>query len=215
MAVLLLVVSGSASAAPLTINFEGYFGYYDYLLGRNEFFDELDALATQGIYAGGVVYRDGSEHNASRVQLSVTIDDAVQQDPWTNWVLHSEFSLGPLHFSTGPADFLNLFTAGVQGSSIMMANGRVMRPNWVAVMPGYLFGNPGYNLGPDMAANLAHVWDWRPSAIMTWTGSVSWWAFYDLKPTSVVSVPEPSSLVLSSGALLAFVTLAYRRRQRS
>jgi hypothetical protein len=210
LALLCVAASAPAYATPFTVNFTGYLVLFDLTSPAPEFWALRDALAANGVYAGGVVYEDGPGNpyyggpiqyqdiyrTPSPVYMTVTFDSLPSWQVTSSGqfinaqygqVLSSRFSFGPFQFFTGPAQLSDGFATSVVGSKITFGG--------VEASPTSIdFGISDLNFTGDPAADLANVWNWRFDALFTW-GSPFQLAFYNLTPTSV-SVPEPSTFAL-------------------
>jgi hypothetical protein len=214
-----MLCASPVSAGPITINFAGQFALHDIGSTSPEFLSLQAALAAQG-----VVPLSGLG-SGSPVVFSMTVNPDATADAlgsYANALVSAEFTVGALSYSTGPSAISSIGGVRTQISPAfgptLAANGLIFPPVWMQ----FVSGGPGF---PTLGAALGDINSWSNSlAFLSFHPpgnpppdpsqgfSQGFLATSALHVTSV-SVPEPGTLLILSGALLV-AGLPRARRSR-
>jgi hypothetical protein len=215
LALLCLIVSSTASAAPLTLTYQGPWHYYNTC--HQEGIPDLDfqcsvdrAFEALGIFVG------------TPTTLTVTLEPATSFSDGTfsdyGQIFGGQINVGPLTYTIQPAN--NIFESSLLGPAVidpLFPNQPWSVPSWQ--LTDIIFHVPF----AQVSGNLLQI-DLSPFVTLhsgfgvTSPGSVILsWAHPGLTliGVSTVSVPEPSTLVTASGALIPLVAMwRWRSRRR-
>jgi hypothetical protein len=219
---LLIAASSSAAAAPVTLNFQGSWTFYDLPSETPDFYE---AVGLHGITDG------------TPIEFSLTFDSsAPDSEPspdhgvYYNAVLGGSFTAGSLSYAIGPGA-LELSRSDCGGGAcpgemhaFLPLLGPTLFGGGTAFPSNFVQFNQGFNTlltSDSLGAALADSSVWSDMRLITGFGSTTfgrcpcYMGTSQLTPANI-DVPEPSALIMMSGAFVGgFWTYARHRRRRA